>query len=87
MIPDLYHTDEHGLIRSFIGSKPRKLDRKHKPTKTNISQPKTPQHVGDDSTLQQVGDYLIETPNLEKTLLKKVNLQQKREEGKLEIEG
>ena len=41
MIPDLEHTDEQGLIRCFVGSKPRRLDRKHKPTKINFSQPKT----------------------------------------------
>ena len=82
MIQDMQYTNEQGLIRCFVGSKPRQLDRKHKPTKTNFSQPRTSQHVGNENTSQQIGDYLIETPDLENTLLKKADLQQKREEGR-----
>ena len=79
MIQDLQYTDEQKLIRCFIGSKHRQLDRKHKPTKTNLPQPRTLQYVGDENALQQISDYFIEIPDLEKTLLKKANLQQKRE--------
>ena len=37
MILDLQYTDEQGLIRCFVGSKPRRLDRKNKPTNINLS--------------------------------------------------
>ena len=78
MIQNLQHTDEQILIKCFVGSKPRQLNRKYKLTKTNISQSRAPQHVDNENIPQQVGDYLIETPDLEKTLLKKADLQQKR---------